>query len=142
MPIKSLTPYLFFNGSANDAIKLYETALGARAENVMHYGAAPAPDGKPWSEEDKHRVIHALLKIGDVPLMLSDSQRGEPVPVDSNVHVSADFDDAKEMARAFEALATGGKVTQPLTDTFWGAKFGMLIDRFGIKWMFNCQHKQ
>jgi len=27
----------------------------------------------------------------------------------------------------------------PLQDTFWGAKFGMLTDAFGLRWMFNCE---
>jgi len=24
-----------------------------------------------------------------------------------------------------------------LQDTFWGARFGMLTDRYGVGWMFN-----
>ena len=44
-----------------------------------------------------------------------------------------------DAAKKFEALADGGKVTMPFGDTFWGAKFGMLTDRFGIPWMFNCE---
>jgi hypothetical protein len=40
-----------------------------------------------------------------------------------------------ESDRAFAALAEGGQVQMPLTKTFWSARFGMLIDRFGIGWM-------
>ena len=39
------------------------------------------------------------------------------------------------LPRAFAALAEGGQVQMPLTKTFWSARFGMLIDRFGIGWM-------
>jgi PhnB protein len=46
------------------------------------------------------------------------------------------------MAGKFDALAAGGKVSMPLQDTFWGARFGMLTDAFGIHWMFNAQLKQ
>jgi PhnB protein len=46
------------------------------------------------------------------------------------------------MAKSFDALANGGKVTMPLQDTFWGAKFGTLTDTFGINWMFNCEKKK
>jgi PhnB protein len=49
-----------------------------------------------------------------------------------------DFDDAQDMARKFEAL---GKVTMGMHDTFWSAKFGTLVDEFGIHWMFNCATK-
>ena len=31
----------------------------------------------------------------------------------------------------------GAKINMPLQDTFWGAKFGMLTDKWGISWMFN-----
>jgi len=43
------------------------------------------------------------------------------------------------MALRFDALSAGGKITMPLQDTFWGAKFGMLVDAYGVSWMFNCQ---
>jgi PhnB protein len=46
------------------------------------------------------------------------------------------------MAKAFELLSAGGKVTLPIQDTFWGAKFGMLTDAFGVRWMFNCETKK
>ncbi|HUF49173.1 MAG TPA: VOC family protein [Vicinamibacterales bacterium] len=39
----------------------------------------------------------------------------------------------------FAAMAEGGSVTMPLHDTFWGGRFGMLTDAFGIRWMFSCQ---
>jgi len=74
--------------------------------------------------------------------MLSDGMPGVPVAKDSNTHVSLDFDDPADMTAKFAALAAGGKVTMPLQDTFWGAKFGMLTDAFGIKWMFNCEQKK
>ncbi|HTY54572.1 MAG TPA: VOC family protein [Candidatus Binataceae bacterium] len=46
------------------------------------------------------------------------------------------------MPKKFEALAAGGKVTMQLQDTFWGARFGMLTDAYGIRWMFNCELKK
>ena len=41
--------------------------------------------------------------------------------------------------RIFPALAEGGTVLMPLEKTFWAARFGMLVDRFGVKWMINCE---
>ena len=139
MSIKKLNPYLNFNGTAAKAIKLYETALGAKVENMMPWADAP---GAPPSPETKDRVMHAALRIGEGAVMLSDSQPGVPVTAGSNMHVTLDFDDAVDMARKFEALSAGGKVTMPLQDTFWGAKFGMLTDAFGVSWMFNCETRK
>jgi PhnB protein len=139
MAIKQLNPYLTFNGTAAKAIKLYETALGAKTENVMPWAEAPGTQVTP---DTKDRVMHARLRIGDGVMMLSDSQPGQPATPGTSVHVTLDFDDATDMARKFEALSTGGKITMPLQDTFWGAKFGMLTDAYGVSWMFNCQTKK
>jgi PhnB protein len=139
MAIKQLNPYLNFNGTADQAIKLYERALGAKAENVSRFGDVA---GSKVTPEHKNRVMHALLRVGPGVIMISDSQPNVPVPDDSNVHVCLDFTDASDMNKKFDALAAGGKVTMPLQDTFWGARFGMLTDAFGVRWMFNCEQKK
>jgi PhnB protein len=140
MAIEKLNPYLNFNGTAEKAIKTYETVLGAKAENIMRFGDMQGMDVAP---ADKNRILHAALHIGGGVLMLSDTMPNAPVPMGpSNAHVALHFDDPVETTKTFEALAAGGKVTMPLADTFWGAKFGMLTDAFGIQWMFDCPLKK
>jgi PhnB protein len=139
MAIRKLNPYLSFNGTAAKAIKLYAKALDAKTENVMPWAGAPGVEPTP---ESKDRIMHAVLRIGEGVVMLSDSQPGAPVTSGNNMHVTLDFDDAEDMARKFDALSAGGKVTMPLQDTFWGAKFGMLTDAHGVSWMFNCATKR
>jgi PhnB protein len=39
----------------------------------------------------------------------------------------------------FKALGEGGQVTMPFAATFWAKGFGMLVDRFGVSWMVNCE---
>ena len=130
MPIKELTPYLNFNGNAREAIKLYQAALGAKIEG----------EEMPF-EKDPTRIMHARIKLGPGIVMLSDAPPNMTVPAESNAHVSLDYSDVNEMKQAFELLSAGGKVTMPLQDTFWGATFGMLTDRFNIRWMFNCNKR-
>lgn len=134
MAIKQLNPYLNFDGTAGKAIELYQRALGAKVENLQRFGDMPGSNPPP---EAKDRVLHASLRLGPGLVMLSDTMPGMPFTPEGNAHVCLDFDDAAEMARRFDALATGGKITMPLQDTFWGAKFGMLTDAFGVRWMFN-----
>ncbi len=136
MSIKSLNSYLNFDGTADQAIKLYERVLGAKLEGgIQRYsdiaGSKPAP-------ENANRVIHARLKIGEAVIMISDAQPGAPFTTEGNVHLTLDFDALNDARARFDALSAGGKVTMPLADTFWGATFGMLTDAFGIRWMFNC----
>jgi PhnB protein len=118
MSIKTLNPYLLFNGDAEKAIRLYERALGAKLEgNIMRYGEVPG--GQP---DSPHKDL---------------AMPGTPVKFGESVHVCLDFDDPADMAQRFDALAAGGKVDMALQDTFWGAIYGQVIDAHGIHWMFN-----
>lgn len=138
--MNQLNPYLFFNGDAEKAIRLYEQTLGAKSEAVMRYGDGPGCDKMP--EADKSLIMHSMLHIGGGFVMVSDAMPGQPVVTGGNVQVVLDFDDKAEMVGKFNALAATGKITMPLADTFWGAHFGSLVDAFGVNWMFNCMLKK
>lgn len=138
MAIRQLNPYLNFDGDAAKAAKLYERALDAKIEALNKYGDMPGS-----GPENKERVMHGLLKLGDKGvIMLSDIQPGTPFIQGNNNYVCLDFDDVADMEKKFDALAEGGKVGMPLQDTFWGARFGFLTDAHGINWMFNCDLKK
>jgi len=132
MTIKSLNPYINFNGNAAQAIKFYEQALGAVSERVMHFDQAPGMEPSP---ENKQRILHCQLTIGSAVLMVSDSMPNQQGPTDSNMHVVLHFSDEADLNARFAALSEGGKVSFPVHDAFWGAKFGMLVDKFGVPWM-------
>jgi len=135
MAIKELNPYLNFNGTGAEAIALYTSALGAKVENMMRY--ADMPGNKP-QPENAQRILHAQLRVGQAVILLSDVPADRPTALGGNVQVTLQFDgDLADMTARFNALAAGGQVTMPLQDTFWGATFGMLTDRFGVQWMFN-----
>jgi PhnB protein len=136
MAITGLNPYLNFDGSADQAIALYERALGATTEMIMRFGDT---QGMDVPAEHRNRVMHATLNVAGHRIMISDGPPGHSVTSSTAVHVALHFDsDLDEVNRRFDALAEGGEVTMPLTDTFWGARFGTLTDAFGIRWMFNA----
>jgi PhnB protein len=140
MAIKKINPYLNFNGDAEQAVRLYERALGAKVEMLSRFGDMPGSTSTP---ETKDRVMHSTLRLGDGGIiMISDIQPGMPHTPGTNMYVCLDFDDPTDAAAKFEALSAGGKVLMALTDTFWGAKFGMLLDAHGVQWMFNCDLKK
>ena len=138
MTIDTLKPYLFFNGRADEAIRLYETVFGAKVEDLMRYGEMPAEAG-PCAPEDQERVLHAQLHLESTALMLSDCPTRMPVPAETNVHLCLEFDDAGEMERKFDALAGNGQVGMAIHDAFWGGRFGMVVDAVGVHWMFVCR---
>jgi PhnB protein len=140
MAISNLNPYLNFDGDAAKAVKLYESALGATVETISRFGDVPDVAAAP---EHKDRVLHAVLHFGaQGVIMLSDTMPGMSFVKGTNAYVALHFDDIADMEQKFEALAQGGRVGMPLNDTFWGARFGMLTDAFGVNWMFNCELKK
>lgn len=135
MTIKKATPYLFFQGDAAAAISLYEKALGAKVEGLQRFGEMP---GEDVPAEYRDRVMHAALRLGETVIMLSDLPPGESASTGCRVEIALEFDDTEEMVRCFGELAASGRVRMELQDAFWGDKFGSLVDRFGIEWMFTA----
>ncbi len=133
MTIQAATPYFILNGRAEQAIALYQRALGAKLETLQRFG--DVDQGCPAAM--KSRVMHAALRVGDASLMMSDGPNDEAPAPGGSVSVALHFDDADQARRCFDALATNGKVIQPLIDAPWGDLFGVLCDEFGISWMFN-----
>lgn len=99
----------------------------------------PADDNcPPVSEEEADRVMHVSLPIGNTVLMGSDSTaQSGPVIVGNNISVSINTTSRAEADSIFNRLSEGGNAFMPMTNTFWGAYFGMLVDKFGINWMVN-----
>ena len=135
----NLSPYLIFDGQCEEALKLYEKALGGKISFLQKYGGSPGEQmavNKDW-------VMHATFQAKEFKIMASDRGEGAPVPSQEGmIWLSLDFDNEVEQDKVFKGLSEGGTVTMPLQDTFWGARFGMLKDKFGIGWMFNCEKKK
>ena len=133
-----LIPYIMFSGNAEEALNFYKEVLKGEIKGLSRFGEAPM--NTPESHKDK--IMHAIFSFGDNEIMVSDSMPGEPENSESNIHLSIDVPEVEELREVFTKLSEGGKVTMPLADTFWGATFGMFVDKFGIKWMFNHDKKK
>ena len=133
-----MTPYLTFNGQCEAAFRFYEERLGAKITCMMTYGETPAAEHSPPDMQDK--VIHARLTLGDDVLMGSDAPQGRYEET-RGFSVALGIDEPAEAERVFHALAEGGSVCMPIEETFWATRFGMLVDKFGIPWMVNCEKR-
>jgi PhnB protein len=132
MPI---TPYLFFEGRAEEAIGFYAQALGAEVTMRMRFSESPDPPPPgmlPPGSED--RIMHAELSIAGAQLMVSDGGC-KGTSAFGGFAVSLTAADAAQAERWFDALAQGGAVQMPLGPTFWSPTFGVVQDRFGVGWM-------
>lgn len=118
----TVTPHLVCEGAA-DAIEFYKKAFGAAESSRM-----AGPGGK---------LMHASITIGDSTIMLVDDNvamgmpgpkalKGSPVIVHLYVENADTF--------SARAEAAGAKITMPVTDMFWGDRYGQLEDPFGHRW--------
>ena len=123
----TITPHLVCKDAAA-AIEFYKEAFGA--VEVMRL---PGPDGK---------LMHAMLRIGDSSLMLVDEfpemQVRAPQSIGGSsvtIHLAVVDADA-----AFKrATAAGATARMPVTDMFWGARYGLVQDPSGHLWSMATQ---
>jgi PhnB protein len=133
--MKEVTTYLNFDGNCGQAMKFYEKCVGAELQ-MTPFGETP---GVP--KEAKDRIMHArLFKGSGVLLMASDTMPGMPYQAGNNFSIAIQCDGLAEIEKLFAAFAENGKVTMPLQDMFWNARYGQLVDQFGVHWMFNFEH--
>jgi len=131
-----LNAYLSFNGNCEEAFQFYAQCFGAKIEAMFPHEGTPAAEHVP--PEWRSKIMHARLSIGSTVLMGSDVPP-QHFKQPSGFSVNIAVNDVAEAERIFQALAENGTVHQPLQQTFWAARFGMLRDRFGIPWMINCE---
>lgn len=131
MNTTAVYPYLAFNGNCREAMTFYKDCLSGEL-NMMDFAGSGME-----SPENKDMVMHATLMRDGILIMASDGDAQHPVTFGNSVSLSINCDSKAQADEFFNKLAVGGQITMPLQDTFWGAYFGMLTDKFGIHWMFN-----
>ncbi len=130
----NVQPYLSFEGRAQEALDFYKGAIGAKVDVVMHFKDAPPEMQSQMSPESKDKVMHAAFHIGDTQVMATDGQCSGK-SVFSGISLTLNASSNGEAEKLFGALGQGGKVTMPMSETFFAHRFGMVADKFGVNWM-------
>jgi PhnB protein len=133
-----LITYLTFTGNCEEALNFYRETLKGEIMHISYMG-----EGQMQVPENvKGKVMHARLKFAENELYMSDNFDPSSIKQGNNVSLSLQPTDLIEAESVFNSLSAGGNVIMPLQDTFWGARFGMFTDKFGIQWMVNCELKK
>jgi PhnB protein len=135
--MKAFQPYLNFDGNCREAMTFYHECIGGEFF-INSFADANIP-GPPGSE---NRTMHANIKRGTAVIMASDTMPTHPFSRGNNMHINVDCESREELDKLANALVQGGKFTMAPQDTFWGAYFAMLVDKFGVQWMFNFDTTQ
>jgi PhnB protein len=133
--MKTLSPYLSFGGDAEPALTFYADAFGGKVTELKRFSEAPQ-----MPHPNKNEILHGRVEAENIRLMASDGKKD--LASGGRISLSLEFTDHAELDRVFAKLSAGGTVTMPVAEQFWGARFGMLTDKFGIGWMLNCDAKK
>ena len=126
-----------YNGVCEEAMNFYKECFNGEIVNMGRYGDSPMEVPEPH----KTKIVHVEFRFWEVhpmPLDNMDIAESSEKSERSRIHLSLEFEDSFKMEQTFEKLKQDGQVTVELKEQFWGDNFGMLTDKFGIKWMFNC----
>ncbi len=129
-----IQPYLHFNGTCEEAFKLYEKVLGGNIAGFFKFGQSPmaAQVGPDWAD----KIMHVSMIVGDQTLMGTDAPP-QYYRTPQGYAVCLDCADIAEAERLYAPLSEGGQIGMPLQETFWAKRYAQFVDRFGISWMIN-----
>jgi len=132
----NISPYLDFGGECEAAFAFYAQCFGGTPGPVFRYAGSPLADQVPADWQQK--VMHASLQIGNQEILGADATPNR-YEAPKGFSLSIQLTDTGEAERVFHQLATKGKIHTPLERTFWAARFGVVVDQFGITWLINCE---
>jgi PhnB protein len=130
-----MNAYLNFRGQCEEAFTFYAECLGGKVGEIFRYAGTPLAEQVPADWHNK--VMHGSLAVGDQVVMGGDvapERYEKPKGFSFSLHM----DSATQAERIFKLLAQDGTIVMPLEKTFWAARFGMLVDRFGVPWLINA----
>jgi len=134
-----INAYLTFNGNCREAMNFYKDCLGGEL-TLQTIGDSPMADSMPPAM--KQNILHSTLTNGGVIIMASDMVDNQGLKKGNSVSLMLNCSSEEEIKSNYEKLSSGGEATHPLENTFWGAVFGDLTDKFGNHWLLHYDRNQ
>jgi PhnB protein len=128
-----VSPYIAFKGNCRQAIEFYKSALDAEVLFTQTVGESPMSDMGA-----AENIMHCTIKVGNSTIMMCDNPRPDAGAGGGNISLAIGLNDPERARQVFGRLAENGSVLMPLEKTYWAEAFGMVTDKFGVKWMVNC----
>jgi PhnB protein len=131
-----LTPYLYFKGDCESALKFYAACGLGEIKELRRYAGTPMAerDGGSWRD----KILHSVFGGPGLRLCASDGADSEPM---KGCALFIEIKDADAAAQTFAAMSAAGKVTVPFKRQFWGDTYGNFTDKFGVQWAVSCSGK-
>ena len=129
-----INSYLTFSGNCREAMTFYKKCLGGELE-LQTIGESPMADKMPAKMKDC--ILHSTLTKGTLIIMGSDMVADNGLVKGNAVSMMLNCSSEDEIKTSYANLSAGGEATHPLENTFWGALFGDLTDKYGNHWLLH-----
>jgi PhnB protein len=133
----TLSPWINFNGNAEDAFNFYKSVIGGDFAKITRFKDVAGPEFQV-AKEDENKIMQIVLKFGNGNILM-----GNDVPAfmgvvnehenRSKIHISGES--IEESERLFNGLSAEGEVEVPPADSSPGTYFSMFRDKYGIEWI-------
>ncbi len=138
--------YLNFDGNCEEAFLFYRSVIGGEFNYVGRFGEMPPQEGMPpMPQSMADKIMHISLPVSKETILMGSDTGDQWSPNFSkgnNFSIYLAAESRADADRLFAGLSEGGKVTMPLSDTFWGDYFGSFEDKFGVNWMVSHSSEQ
>ncbi|MDF2588477.1 MAG: hypothetical protein K0S41_2318 [Anaerocolumna sp.] len=129
-----VTPVFNFNGKCEEAIELYKKAFHAKLTILLRYADAKKEDlNQPLTDEEKNKIYHSELYIGDQRIMLSDNLDYK-FTNSTSLFLTVTLETPDEVKEAYELLKDDSTIIYPVHSTTYSSCLFSLIDKFGFRW--------
>ncbi|WP_418262634.1 VOC family protein [Flavobacterium faecale] len=132
--MKAMIPYLTFNGNCREAMHFYKECIGGK---LLFQTIEESPLSVQLPIKMKKCVLQATLTIGNVIIMATDMTPENGLVKGNAVSLLIDCTKEEEIYSCYNKLLVGGSENHPLENTFCGAIFGNLTDKYGNHWLLN-----
>ena len=132
--------YLNFQGQTEEAFALYAEAFNSEVSMLQRFSEVPQNPEAPLPDDELNLIMHAEMTImGGAVLMATDMLKsmGHQVRIGNNTTINLEPDTLEEAQRIYDVLSVDSTEGMPIAPMFWGAHWGVLLDKYGIRWMFN-----
>ena len=135
--MRSINPWINFNGNAEEAFTFYKSVFGGEFAKIVRFKDLASTEF-PVAENEANKIMQIALPIGkhnvllanDVPEFMGRTNENE-----NRSKISVSVESREEADKIFNELSTGGNVEGPIGDTPWGTYAGMFRDKYGIEWI-------
>ena len=134
----TLNPYLVFDNNCEEAFNFYKSVFNGNHLYLGRYKDVPQADRKLFPMSQDEKIMHATLQINTTTTLMGcdrlEISEQSPTSLSNNFYLYINTDSQEDAYRIFKELAAKGKITMPISQTFWATHYGMVIDKFGIHW--------